>query len=250
MIDKRLEIENELNENGLSKKYANIENLKMDIKNLNGFTPTLSKALLLKEIFCIINDKNILIFTDKETLVIALYLYNPMKITIREEDLYFLFSALNFSDTEKKIFLKKIYIYIKNKDYEIISLPYQVTFDSERIEILKIKTNQYILRKYNKKIDCLEKQANKIQENINFNLFKTIEILGIFVSIFTLISINANFFSTQNIDNIKNFLIINGTTVFSLSILLLLIYPKVATCIKILGILVFLISITITYIFI
>lgn len=246
----RLELENELNENGLTQKYENIENLRMDIKDIGSIMPTTSKAMLLREIFCIIDDKNILIFTGKETSIIIFFLYSLKKILINENELIFLLSVLNFTTLEKELFFKKIKKFKKENNYEIILKEYRFTYCSELIETLKNKTSLYILNKYNKHFFSLEEKANQIQRNIDLNLIKTIEILGIFVSIFTLISINANFFSTNNIDNIKKFLIINGTTVFSLSVLLLLVYPKVSICIKVLGVLIFLIFLTIVYIFI
>ncbi|WP_462350563.1 hypothetical protein [Fusobacterium varium] len=86
----------------------------------------------------------------------------------------------------------------------------------ERIEIEKTRLKE------------ISDKNQEIENGLKFYNTSIISIMGIFVCIFSLISININFFQTKEVGNIKNiialFLIINSTALISLTALFRFIY--------------------------
>lgn len=97
----------------------------------------------------------------------------------------------------------------------------------EKINELDEKIINFDKRKneLNEKINELDKKQNKISKELNNSTKKSIEILAIFVSIFTLISTNVNFLNSNN-KSISLLLMINGTVLLSIQFLFNIIYKN------------------------
>mgnify|MGYP005884785681 CR=1 FL=1 len=165
------------------------------------------------------------IFISKELLKEILAYKN-----IKFNDFYKKLKYIKFGLWEENenigiIIIENLEIYTDDKLYFINNL---LTLNFELEDVMYLKNSQKeiiksydnineLLKTYNKDIKKLGEKTDKIKKEIEKEKIDLVAILGIFVAIFTLISLNFSFAKEITKDQITTFFILEGGLIFSLT---------------------------------